>query len=110
MTRTERTLVLTGITVLTSGLFAGLTGCRTSQESRRGVAASRAQAGSPLAQQLDSMRMVQEKLVEVIDSLTALASADRDRIHSLETDLSMVRSRIEGTPLPVPPRAQEEVI
>lgn len=86
--------------------MSGLTGCRTAQESRRGLLASRTQPGSPLAHQLDSMGMIEAKLVEVIDSLSMLAEMDRERIRALEADLAMLRSRIDGTPLPEPPEGE----
>ncbi len=106
MTFTTRTFVFAGIILFIAGSLTGLTGCRTAQESRRGLPASRTQPGSPLAHQLDSMGMIEAKLVEVIDSLSMLAEMDRDRIRALEADLAMLRSRIEGTPLPEPPEGE----
>jgi len=83
--------------------MTGATGCRTAQESRRSSNSRVSNAATPsLAKEVDSLRMVQEKLIEVIDSLTSLASADRDRIRALESDVSLLRSRIDGTPLSEP--------
>jgi TolA-binding protein len=107
MTLLRRALVLAGIILLTAGTsgitLISLSGCRTSEQSRRGIAASRAVPNSTLDRQIDSLRMVQVKLVEVIDSMASLAESDQERIHALETDLAMLRSRIEGTHLPEPP-------
>jgi tol-pal system protein YbgF len=107
MTLLRRALVLAGIITLTAST-AGITlftlsGCRTSEQSRRGIAASRAVPNSQLDRQIDSLRMIQAKLVEVIDSMTSLAETDQDRIKALEADVAMLRSRIEGTALPEPP-------
>src|ERR1043165_435981 len=107
MTFFKRALVLAGIITLTAST-AGITifslsGCRTSEQSRRGIAASRAVPNSQLDRQLDSLKMVQAKLVEVIDSMTNLVEGDQDRIKALEADLAMLRSRIEGPSLPEPP-------
>ena len=109
MTLSVRTLVLTGIIVFVTGSITGLTGCRTAQESRRGASARGAQSGNTAQRgmsdhaQMDSLRMIQEKLVEVIDSLTSLVGSDHDRIRALEADVAMLRSRIEGTPVPGAP-------
>lgn len=107
MTELRRALALAGITTLTvvtaaTTLFS-LGGCRTSEQSRRGIAASRAVPNSQLDRQIDSLRMIERKLVEVIDSMTSLAETDQDRIKALESDVQMLRSRIEGTPIAQPP-------
>ncbi|MDP4198657.1 MAG: tetratricopeptide repeat protein [Bacteroidota bacterium] len=104
MTHLPRTLVHTGTAFLLAASMVALFGCRTAQQSRRDAAARTPTGG--LSREVDSLRLVQEKLVELIDSLTSLASADRERIRALEADVSMLRSRIDGTELPAPPPAQ----
>jgi len=86
--------------------LAALGGCRTSrqQETRRASSAG-TQAGTPapraLSQQVDSLLMIEQKLTEVIDSMTSLVGADHERIRALEEQLRALQSAGgQGTPLP----------
>lgn len=96
--------------VFAAGLVA-LGGCRTSrqQETRRAsAAAARNGGGTPgtggtpaLQVQVDSLLMIEEKLTEVIDSMTNLVGADHERIRALEEQLRALQSAGgQGTPLP----------
>jgi tol-pal system protein YbgF len=96
--------------VFAAGLVA-MGGCRTSrqQEARRASAAgarAAAQAGTPapraLSQQVDSLLMIEQKLAEVIDSMTNLVGADHERIRALEEQLRNLQSAgyEQSTPLP----------
>ena len=82
-------------------------GCRASrqQEGRRSsAAAARNAEGTPaLTQQVDSLLMIEEKLTEVIDSITNLVGADHERIRALEEQLRALQvagGGQQGTPLP----------
>ncbi|HET6402480.1 MAG TPA: tetratricopeptide repeat protein, partial [Candidatus Kapabacteria bacterium] len=73
------------------------------QETRRAsAAAARNGGGAPaLSQQVDSLLMIEEKLTEVIDSMTNLVGADHERIRALEEQLRVLQSAGgQGTPLP----------
>jgi len=90
--------------VFAAGLVA-MGGCRTSrqQETRRAsAAAARNGGGAPaLSQQVDSLLMIEEKLTEVIDSMTNLVGADHERIRALEEQLRALQAvGGQGTPLP----------
>jgi TolA-binding protein len=87
----------------------GLASCRTSQQqARRGQAGAASAAtmaersGMGAGVSRDSLLMIEEKLAEVIDSLSSLAASDRVRIRALEQEVTMLRSRI-GMPASDPP-------
>lgn len=95
-------------TLFAAGLVV-MGGCRPSrqQETRRASAASQAAVarnggGTPaLSQQVDSLLMIEQKLTEVIDSMTNLVGADHERIRALEEQLRALQSAGgQGTPLP----------
>jgi len=90
--------------------------CRTSQQrggSSRNSAAAAAN-GSNASARIDSLLMVEQKLVEVIDSMTNLVEADHARIQQLENALAQLRMQMQrppagrpamppSTPAPQPP-------
>ena len=93
--------------------LAALSGCRTSQEARRTAQARRSapgsQAGSQqaISQQTDSLLMIQEKLVEVIDSMTSLVSSDHERIRILENQVRSLEAQT-GVGTPYPPEQADD--
>jgi len=94
-----------GILLLALALLAS---CRTSQQTRaRGAANQRgAQAG---AKQMDSLVMVQDKLLTIIDTMASVVAQDRARIRTLEIEIAKLKSMIErqnigvSIPPPAPP-------
>src|SRR2546421_5573565 len=98
-----------GILSLVLGLASG---CRTSQQTRRNNAANgRGTAGQASARQMDSLYMVQDKLLSVIDTMAGIVAEDRARIRSLEIEIAKLKSYIEqqnisgAIPPPAPPLA-----
>ncbi len=82
-------------------IIAVISGCRTSQQEARRAAVRGPGAATPeLSHEVDSLLMIQEKLVEVIDSMTSLVSADHERIRMLERELQSLQVQTDGTPLP----------
>src|SRR5437879_2394337 len=96
-----------GIGVLFMGL-AFVASCRTSQQTRRNTAANQrgAQAGARAA---DSLVMVQDKLLTIIDTMASIVAQDRAKIRSLEIEVAKLKSLIErrnigvSIPPPAPP-------
>jgi hypothetical protein len=70
-------------------------GCRPSQQARRGDA-SRAGSQSSSAKMMDSLFMVQERLVTVIDTMSDVLVAQHDRIRTLEAEVARLRSLLES--------------
>jgi tol-pal system protein YbgF len=101
--RKPKTIFLLAVLLLAAG-------CRPSQQTRRNNAAnSRAGAGSQaVAKQMDSLYMVQDKLLTIIDTMSNIVSQDRSRIRDLEIEVSKLKSLIEqqrmngAIPLPSP--------
>jgi len=89
--------------------LAAFGGCRTSQQARRGSAANAARNGGAngatptLSRQVDSLLMIEQKLSEVIDSMTSLVGADHERIRALEEQLRALQSAGYGQGTPLPP-------
>ena len=92
-------------------LLAVASGCRTSQEARRSANARRGGTTGGAAygtnSQVDSLLMIQEKLVEVIDSMTSLVSSDHSRIQVLENQVRSLEAQT-GTGMPLPPEQTED--
>ncbi len=100
-----------GFAMIFSALLITIaSGCRTSQQARR-TAAERGNAGrggaSPASAQVDSLLMIQEKLIEVIDSMTTLVSADHSRIRVLEQQVRALESGM-GSAFPPEPASDPE--
>ncbi len=80
---------------------ATLSSCRTSQQEARRANAARVGSGNVAsAHEVDSLLMVEDKLIEVIDSMTNLVGADHERIRALEQQVQMLEGRTMGTPVP----------
>jgi tol-pal system protein YbgF len=58
-----------------------------------------------LGHDVDSLLMVEDRLINVIDSLTGLVDQDRARIHALEQEVTLLRARVEGRVPALPPPA-----
>ena len=109
MNRSRRFSALAAILLIAS--FSMLfTSCRTSrQESRRPSAKPISQAGSQttLSRQMDSLLIIEEKLLDVIDSMTGLVNADHSRIRALEREVRELSQANEAPPpadvTPLPP-------
>jgi len=82
-----------------------LSSCRTSQQESRRNSARAGNAGtSAVSRQVDSLLMIQEKLTEVIDSMTNLVESDHSRIRTLEQQVQeLQQSRSYGSRPPMPP-------
>jgi tol-pal system protein YbgF len=70
--------------------------CRPSQQSRRSNnAASKNAAAASQTKTMDSLLLVQDKLITVIDTMSGLIAADRRRINDLEREVAKLRSLLE---------------
>ena len=87
-------------------LFAGLlallslASCRTAQQEARrngNIHNQLAHGTAVLGQEVDSLMMVQGKLIEVLDSMTDLVEADHDRIRALEREVEELRQRAQAS-------------
>jgi tol-pal system protein YbgF len=98
--------------IVIPALFAMLVvtgGCRTSQQTRRNAAANgrNGTAAQMSGRQMDSLVMVQDKLLTIIDTMAGIVAQDRARIRSLELEIAKLRSLIEQQNMgnPIPPSA-----
>jgi TolA-binding protein len=92
MKRAQRKLSL--VLLWTVSCTIALASCRTSQQARRSQSSARpAVAGSVGT---DSLLMIEQRLVDVIDSLTSVVDRDHSRIQSLEQEVMSLRARFEG--------------
>ncbi len=101
----RRTLVATLLLACAGLAFSS---CRTSQQEARRNSSAHTQLAqgqsqlatgqSALSHEVDSLLLVEQKLVEVIDSMTSLVDADHTRIHNLEREIATLRARVMGTP------------
>jgi tol-pal system protein YbgF len=89
--------------------LALVAGCRPSQQTRRNNAVnSRSNPSSQTsARSMDSLYMVQDKLLTIIDTMSSIVAQDRSRIRELEIEVSKLRSqldqqRIMGSNIPPP--------
>lgn len=85
----------------------GASSCRTSQQSRRNTAAnSRANAAGGGGKSMDSLYMVQDKLLTIIDTMSNILLQDQNRIRDLEIEVAKLRSLLDqqrisgGVPAP----------
>ena len=86
--------------VLVALIFAS---CRPAQQARRSsdqTGNRRAAAGSSL--QLDSILMVQNRLLQLIDTMADVMEKDRGRIRHLELEIARLRSVLERYGIQVP--------
>jgi tol-pal system protein YbgF len=87
--------------VLFSMLFVS---CRSSKQVSKGNSTRTNSTVGPaqtaLKHEVDSLLIVEEKLLEVIDSMTGLVNADHSRIHDLERQVHEMQFHAVGTPLP----------
>ncbi len=97
------------------GLLAFAAGCRPSQQTRRNTAAnSRTNAASQTSgKSMDSLYMVQNKLLTIIDTMSNVLVQDRSRIRDLEIEVAKLKSLLEqqrmlgaGIPPPSPQQIQ----
>lgn len=80
-----------------------LSGCRTSQQARRSDSA--AQRSATANRGNDSLILVQQKLLNLIDTLSNVVGRDEARIKQLEAEVARLRS-ILGQPPPMPAGAR----
>lgn len=84
--------------------LAALSSCRTSQQESRRATASRAANGTPaVTRQMDSLLLIEQKLIEVIDSMAGLVDADHSRIRTLEAEVRALQSGGMPASAPLPP-------
>jgi tol-pal system protein YbgF len=95
MIRSRRTLTVTGLLLLSLSVVS----CRTSQQRGGASRAQQGAAGNSANSRIDSLLLVEQKLVEVIDSMANLVEADHDRIQRLESELSQLRMQMQRPPI-----------
>jgi len=85
-------------------MLAMLASCRTSQQTRRGSVANlrNGNAAQASAKQMDSILMVQDKLLTIIDTMTGIVVQDRARIRSLEIEIAKLKSLLEQQSMRAP--------
>jgi tol-pal system protein YbgF len=76
-------------------LSVALSSCRPSQQTRRGDASRSGQTASA-GKMMDSLLMVQNRLVTVIDTMSDVIVSQHDRIRTLEAEVARLRSLIES--------------
>lgn len=94
------------ITAFLIVMMAFLVSCRSSQQTRRNTAAnSRTNAASAGGgKQMDSLYMVQDKLLTIIDTMSNVLIQDRARIRDLEIEVAKLRSLLDQqSTVPAPP-------
>jgi tol-pal system protein YbgF len=94
-------------------ILAFVSGCRPSQQTRRNTAKNSAANANANAggKSVDSIYMVQNKLLTIIDTMSNLLVQDRSRIRDLEIEVSKLKSlldqqRMMGAGIP-PPSPQQ---
>jgi len=94
--------------------LAGLSSCRTSQQTRRGNTAARTPSGGSqggMNSTTDSLIMVQDKLLRLIDTLSDVVEKDQDRIQMLEQQVASLRAALERRGMmPVTPMDNNQVV
>ena len=90
---THKNFFLLSIVVLSSAII----GCRPSQQTRRGDASRTGQASTSKA--MDSLLLVQDRLVTVIDTMSDILVSQQDRIRTLEAEVARLRSLVESRSL-----------
>ncbi|MEP7234287.1 MAG: tetratricopeptide repeat protein [Ignavibacteriota bacterium] len=95
--------------VIFLALLLMVVGCRTSQQTRRGNTANsrNSAAAQGTAKQMDSLYLVQDKLLTIIDTMSNIVAQDRARIRDLELEIAKLKSRLEEqrTSGMIPPQA-----
>ncbi len=78
-------------------ILAFVSGCRPSQQTRRNTAAnSRTNAASQTSgKSMDSLYMVQNKLLTIIDTMSNVLVQDRSRIRDLEIEVAKLKSLLD---------------
>jgi tol-pal system protein YbgF len=81
--------------------------CRTSQRESRNTKPSPTNGGNTAAasRRMDSLLMIEQKLTEVIDSMSSLIDADHSRIRTLEQEVHALQNQSNDARLPIPPQA-----
>jgi tol-pal system protein YbgF len=81
--------------------------CRTSQRESRSTKPSPTNGGNTpaVSRRMDSLLMIEQKLTEVIDSMSSLIDADHSRIRTLEQEVHALQNQSTVAPLPVPSQA-----
>jgi tol-pal system protein YbgF len=99
--------LIIGVLLVASAILAS---CRPSQQTRRGTAANsrNANAAQASTKQMDSVLMLQDKLLNIIDTMTNVVAQDRARIHALEIEIAKLKSLLEqqqsmNSPVTPPP-------
>ena len=96
-------------------ILAFVVGCRPSQQTRRNTAAnSRTNTASQTSgKSMDSLYMVQNKLLTIIDTMSDVLAQDRSRIRDLEIEVAKLKSLLDqqrmmgsAPPLQAPPNQQ----
>lgn len=84
-------------TIAFIAMMALLISCRPSQQTKRNAAAnSRNNAATQTsAKGMDSILMVQEKLLTIIDTMSNVLAQDRSRIRNLELEVAKLRSMLD---------------
>lgn len=72
-----------------------ISGCRPSQQTRRGDQSQAKGAVASQTKMMDSLLMVQNKLITVVDTMSGIISQDRKRISELEREIMKLKSIIE---------------
>ncbi len=97
-------------TIVLFAMLALIASCRPSQQTRRNNAANARTNGGVQAsgKQMDSLYMVQNKLLTIIDTMSNVVAQDRSRIRGLEIEVAKLKSLLEqqrmsgATPPPSP--------
>ena len=72
-----------------------IAGCRPSQQSRRNDTKTSQQKNAASAQMYDSLLILQDKLITVIDTMTNVLGDHRKRIRDLEAEVNRLRALLE---------------
>jgi tol-pal system protein YbgF len=80
---------------LSAGILMLVAGCRPSQQTRRTDPRNAAKNNATNSKATDSLLIVQEHLVDLIDTMSNALMLDRVRIKNLEIEVTRLRSLIE---------------
>lgn len=83
------------VVILTTAALL-VSGCRTSQQSRRSNNNASKNAAVVQTKTMDSLLLVQDKLITVIDTMSGVIAADHRRITDLERQVAQLRSMLES--------------
>jgi tol-pal system protein YbgF len=96
------------IIVVLFASIAMLGSCRPSQQTRRNNATNsrNGNATQAVGKQMDSILLLEDKLLTIIDTMTGIVAQDQSRIRSLEIEIAKLKSLLEqqnmGAPIPPP--------